>query len=147
MWGGGTLRAPDKAARVAQVFTQAPLLRDLARAAGTAPLPAPDSFAALRLVSPAASAMVWLDALQRVALRTQLAALDAAWAAPLERALDTRGVSLRLVIAGSGPALSFSPRASGTMQRLRRRWASPPNLEALLAAHADAGPSRAGSNA
>jgi hypothetical protein len=138
MWGGGTLRAADIAARGGAVFAQAPLPRDLARAAGMDALPVPGSFAALPDSPPAAPALVWLDALKTTGMREQLAAFDASWAAPLERAVDRRNVSVRLVLAGSGAALSFMPRASGVMQRLRRRWSPPPNLPALLAAQADA---------
>jgi hypothetical protein len=97
----------------------------------------PDSFTELRLVPPSTSALVWLGAVHPAALHDRLAAFDAAWAVPLERALDTSKLSLRLVITRSDVALSFSPRASGAMQRLRRRWSPPPNLQALLAAHAE----------
>jgi hypothetical protein len=71
-------------------------------------------------------------------LQEQLTGFDTDWAAPLERALDKHELDLRLVIAGSGTALSFTPRAGGAMQRLRRRWSPPPSLPALLAALADA---------
>ena len=138
MWGGGTLRAADPAAAVAAVFTQAALLRDLARAVGTGAVIAPGSFAAFRAASPAASALVWLDDLKAPALQERLTAFDSAWAAPLERALDKQELGVTLVIAGSGTALSFTPRASGTMQQLRRRWSTPPHLSTLLAAQADA---------
>jgi len=136
IWGGGTLRAADSSAPVAAVFTQAPLLHDLARAVGAGAVRVPGSFAALRAVSPA-SAMVWFDGLKAPALQEQLAAFDADWAAPLERALDKQELDARLVIGGTGTALSFTLRARGAMQRLRRRWSPPPNLSALLAAQAD----------
>jgi hypothetical protein len=138
MWGGGTLREADSAARVAAVFTQAPLLRDLARAAGADSVTVPGSFAAFRAASSAASALVWLGALNATDLQEQLIAFDAEWAGPLERALDKRELELRLVIGGSGAALAFTPRASGAMQRLRRRWSPAPGLSALLLAFADA---------
>ena len=138
VWGGGMLRAPDPGAPVTAVFAQAPLLRDLARAVGADAAPVPVSFAAFRAAPPAASALVWLDGLKAPALQEQLAAFDADWAAPLERALDNRELDLRLVIAGSGTALSFTPRASGAMRRVRRRWSPPPELSTLLAAQADA---------
>jgi hypothetical protein len=114
------------------------LLRDLARAVGTGAVIAPGSFAAFRAASPAASALVWLDDLKAPALQERLTAFDSAWAAPLERALDKQELGVTLVIAGSGTALSFTPRASGTMQQLRRRWSTPPHLSTLLAAQADA---------
>ena len=138
MWGGGTLRAADSAAPVAAMFTQAPWLRDLARAVGADSMAVPGSFTAFRAAPPAAAALVWLDALNAPDLQEQLIAFDADWAAPLERALDKNELDLRLVIAGSATALSFTPRASGAMQRLRRRWSPPPSLSALLAAFADA---------
>ena len=138
VWGGGTLRVADPAAPAAAVFTHALVLCDLARAAGAGAAPVPGSFAALRAAPPAASALVWLDGLKAAALQEQLSAFESDWAAPLERALDNRELDLRLVIAGSGTALSFTPRASGAMRRLRRRWSPPPSLSALLAAHADA---------
>jgi hypothetical protein len=138
MWGGGTLRAGDPAAPAAAVFTQAALLRDLARAVGTGAAKAPGSFAAFRAASPGASALVWLDDLEAPDLQEQLTAFDSDWAAPMERALDKRELDVTLVIAGSGAALSFTPRASGTMKRLRRHWSTPPNLSALLASQADA---------
>jgi hypothetical protein len=138
IWGGGTLRVADSAAPVAAVFTQAPLLRDLARAVGADWVTVPGSFAAFRAAPPAASALVWLDALNAPDLQEQLIAFDADWAAPLERALDKHELDVRLVIAGSGTALSFTLRASGALQRLRRRLSSPPSLSALLVAFADA---------
>ena len=138
MWGGGTLRAGDPAAPAAAVFTQAALLRDLARAVGARAAKAPGSFAAFRAASPAASALVWLDDLEERDLQEQLIAFDSDWAAPMERALDKRELDVTLVIAGSGAALSFTPRASGTMKRLRRHWSTPPNLSALLPSQADA---------
>jgi hypothetical protein len=138
MWGGGTTRAEDPVVPVAAVFTQAPLLRDLARAVGAGAVPVPGSFAALRAAPPAPSALVWLEDLKAPALQEQLTAFDSAWAAPLERALDKQELGVTLVIAGSGTALSFTPRASGAMQRLWRGWSPPPNLSALLAAQADA---------
>jgi hypothetical protein len=138
MWGGGTLRAADSAAPVAAVFTRTPLLRDLARAVGANLVTLPTSFAAFREAPPAASALVWLEALNAPDPQEQLVAFDTDWANPLERALDKHELDLRLVIAGSGTALSFTPRASGAMQRIRRRWAAPPGLSALLAAYADA---------
>ena len=138
MWGGGMLRATDSALLVAAVFTQAPLLRDLARAVGAGSVAVPGSFAAFRAAPPAASALVWLDALNAPDLQQQLVAFDADWAAPLERALDKHELDLRLVIAGSGTALSFTPRPGSAMQRLRRRCSPAPGLPALLAAFADA---------
>jgi hypothetical protein len=120
------------------VFTQAPLLRDLAHAVGADSATVPGSFAAFRAAPPAASALVWLEALNAPDPQEQLVAFDTDWGAPLERALDKHELDLRLVIAGSGTALSFTPHASGAMQRLRRRWAAPPSLSALLAAYADA---------
>lgn len=137
MWGGGTLRAGGPAAPAAAVFTEAALLRDLARAVGTVAAKAPGSFAALRAASPPASALVWLDALKAPDLQQQLTAFDSDWAAPMERALDKRELDVTLVIAGSGAALSFTPRGSGTIERFRRHWSTPPNLSALLAAQAD----------
>jgi hypothetical protein len=120
------------------VFTQAALLRDLARAVGASAAQAPGSYAAFRAASPGASALVWLDDLEVPDLQEQLTAFDSAWAAPMERALDKRELDVTLVTAGSGAALSFTPRASGTMERLRRHWSTPPNLSALLASQADA---------
>jgi hypothetical protein len=137
MWGGGTLRAEDPSAPVAAVFTQTPLLRDLARAVGTNPVTLPASFAAFREAPPATSALVWLEALNALDPQEELFAFDTNWAAALERALDKHELELRLVLAGSGPALSFTPHATGAMHRLRRRWAAPPSLSALLAAHTD----------
>lgn len=138
MWGGGTLRVARPATPVAAVFTQAPLLRDLARAVGAGAVPAPGSFASLLAAPPTPSALVWLDRLEATTLQEQLAAFDSDWAAPLERALDNREIDARLVFSGAGTALSFTPRATGAMQRLRRRWSRPPSLSPLLAAQADA---------
>jgi hypothetical protein len=138
MWGGGTLRERDSAAPVATVFTQTALVRDLARAIGTNSVAVPASFAAFRAAPSAASALVWLDALNAADLQEQLIGFDTDWAAPLERALDKHELDVRLVIAGSGTALSFTPHAGGAMQRLRRRWSPPPSLPVLLAALADA---------
>ncbi len=138
IWGGGTLRERDSAAAVTAVFTQTPLVRDLARAAGADSATVPASFAALRAAPPITAALVWLDALDAPDLQEQLIRFDTDWATPLERALDKHELDVRLVIAGSGTALSFTPHAGGAMQRLRRRWSPPPSLPALLAALADA---------
>jgi hypothetical protein len=113
-------------------------LRDLARAVGADSVTVPASFAAFRTAPPAASALVWLEALNASDLQEQLIGFDTDWAAPLERALDKHELDLRLVIAGSGTALSFTPHAGGAIQRLRRRWSPPPSLPSLLAALADA---------
>jgi hypothetical protein len=138
MWGGGTLRATAPAAAAAAVFTQTPLVGDLARAVGASSVAVPASFAAFRAAPRAASALVWLDTLNAPDLQQQLVAFDSGWAAPLERALDKHQLDLRLVIAGSGTALSFTPHGGGAMQRLRRRWSPAPSLPALLSALADA---------
>jgi hypothetical protein len=138
LWGGGTLRAADSAAPPVAVFTHAPLVRDLARAAGAREEALPDSFAAFRSAPRAASALVWLDGPTATALQDQLALFDSGWAAPLERAVDNKELDVTLVIAGSATALSFTPRARSAMRRLRQRWAPLPGLPALLAAHAHA---------
>jgi hypothetical protein len=137
MWGGGTLGAANRAISGTVLLAEAPLVRELARAVGMGAAALPGSFVAFRAGSAAASAMVWFDGLDAAAFREQLAAFDADWAAPLERAVDDKEIDATLVISGSAAALSFTPRASGVMQRLRRRWSRPPNLAALLAAHAD----------
>jgi hypothetical protein len=134
LWGGGTLRAMDRAAAPANLFAGSPLLRDLARAAGAHSAVVPDSLAALR-ASPAA--LVWFDSLEAPALPERLAALNADWASPLERALDAGEIAATLVIGGSRDALSFTPRAAGAMRRVLRRWSRAPDLSALLAAHVD----------
>jgi hypothetical protein len=137
MWGGGTLGAANRAKPAAALFAEAPLVRDLALAAGMGAATVPISFAALRAASPAASALVWFEGFDASAARELLAAFDADWAAPLERAIDDKEIEATLVIAGSATALSFAPRAARAMQRLRRRWSRPPNLSPLLAPHAD----------
>jgi hypothetical protein len=146
MWGGGTLLAPDPpepSVPAVTVFTYAPLVGDLARAAGTRPETVPASFASLWRAPPRGSSMVWFDGPEAPALREQLAAFDSCWAAPLERAVDRGELDATLVIAGSAAALSFAPRARNALQRLRRRWSAPPRLSALLAPRADALAARA----
>lgn len=137
IWGGGTLRAPDPEASPGSLFAETALVHDLARGVGLDAAAIPVSFAALRAAPPAASALVWFDALQTPALQEQLAAFDAHWAAPLEHALDHKEISATLVLGGSGSALSFTPGATGAMRRLRRRWSPSPSLSPLLAAYVD----------
>jgi len=137
MWGGGTLRVPNPDAPAVALFSSAPLLRELARAAGRSVENVPGSFAAFRASPPAASSLVWLEDLEPRDLPEQLAVFDSHWALPLERALDRREIGATLVIGGSATAISFIPRAMGAVRRLGRRWSPPPNLSRLLTAQAD----------
>jgi hypothetical protein len=135
-WGGGTLHDRNAEGCPAEVFTDAPLLRELSRAIGCEEKKLPASFDAFPASPPTAPALVWFDDLNRHTAAEQLAAFDVHWAAPLERALDKHEVSATLVIAGSEKALCFAPGATGAMGRLRRRWSTGPSLRELLSGYA-----------
>lgn len=138
VWGGGTLHAANPAAPRTAVFTQVPWLREFARAAGAEVSKVPRSLTEFGPAPSAGSALIWLDGFEAPALREQLAAFDAAWALPMERALARREIDATLAIAGHATAISFKLRASGVLQRLRHHWSAAPGLAAQLAAFADA---------
>jgi hypothetical protein len=138
MWGGGVLRGVRSDAHATALFAHSPLVRDLSRALGRDGATLPPSLAALRVPVGAASALVWLDDIDKSAIRKQLAAFDANWAAPLERAIDRQEIEATIVAAGAERALSFAPRTTGALRRLRRRWSALPALPALLKMDGDA---------
>ena len=137
MWGGGTLREASPDASAVALFTKDPLLRELARAAGRSVENVPASFAAFRASPPEASALVWFEDLESPDLPERLGAFESHWAAPLERALDRQEIDATLVIGASAKAISFVLRATGAVQRLRRRWSPAASLSSLLTPHAD----------
>jgi hypothetical protein len=131
--GGGTDAGPEP--RIASLYSDAALLRDLAHACGIASEPAPSSFAAWRDAHPKSAVLVWLPSLDAAA-PSAVGALSRDWADPLLAALDARAIDeLAVVIAGRGRALSFSPRRRNVLARWRARLA-PSRLSTLVAAAA-----------
>jgi hypothetical protein len=138
VWGGGTLNAANPAAPRPAVFTHVPWLREFARAAGAEVSKVPRSLTEFGTASSASSALIWLDGFKMPGLREQLAAFDADWAAPMERALARREIDASLVVGGHATAISLTLRARGMLQRLRHHWSAVPGLAAQLAAFTDA---------
>ena len=136
LWGGGTPVASSSGARIATLYTNAWLPRELARAAGVASESVPRSFDALRNKGAASPMLVWLDApdaREAERLANWLAAMDRDWARPAADALNAGQISrLDLVLAGHATTLSFSARRLSLARRLRN-WRAAPRLSALLA--------------
>ncbi len=137
-WGGGTLPGTTANARATAVFADAPLVRELSRALGreSAALPAlirGIHRAGRRNFGPGVAGRdeQHLDVAATCRVRRGLGGA-------VERAIDKGEVTATLIIAGAARTLSFTPRATGALRRLRRRWSAPPTLDALLAMDGDA---------
>jgi hypothetical protein len=127
LWGGGTLVPRD--APAVRIFANGGLIRDLSRSTGLAPAPLPS---ALDATASAAAQVFWLDAID-VDAAARLRALDRAWLAPAERALNAGTIrEVELVIAGRALALSFRVPRPSLVARWRSRFSSP-RVASLLA--------------
>jgi hypothetical protein len=128
LWGGGSLAPRD--APATRIFAAGGLVGALGEAAGLAPAPLPTAFAAL----PAAAArVVWLGEVAPESAGPSLAAVDAAWIAPAERALHAGLLTaVELVLAGRTLALGFRVTRPSLAERWRRRIA-PRRASTLLA--------------
>lgn len=130
--GGGVYTAPREAPGVASLYTDAPLLSDLARARGVEAARAPRSFKDWSEAQPKSPSLVLLPAIGGTDGPASLAALGHDWADPLCAALDARArLEVSIVIAGRGRARSFELRRRSRLARLRGRLA-PPALSRLL---------------
>lgn len=119
--------------RIASLYADAALPRDLARACGVAAAARPASLGAWRAASPGSPSMVWLDDIDGDDASVSLAALDRDWAAPLATALAGRAIDeVAVVLTGRYRALWFAPRQRSLVARLRQRLA-PARLSDLLA--------------
>jgi hypothetical protein len=111
LWGGGVDHA--RATAAATIFARAARVVDLARGSAIGARPPPASFDALPRVD---SAAVWIELDAQDAERLQ--ALDRAWMAPVERALDAAQLaSAEIVLAGRERALRFRPKRATLAQR------------------------------
>ena len=128
--GGGVYTAAREAPRVASLYTDAPLLSDLARARGVEAASAPRSFKDWSEAQPTWPSLVLLPAIGGNERPASLAALGRDWADPLRAALGA-GLEVSIVIAGRGRACSFELRRRSRLARLRGRFA-PPALSTLL---------------
>lgn len=132
---GGGVGAPTKATRIASLYADAALPRDLARACGCEVATAPPSLREWRAGSGSkARSLVWLQSIRANDGEGALASLGRDWAEPLCAALDAdAGLELSVVLAGRGRALSFEPRRRSLIARWRDRLA-PAALSTVLAA-------------
>ncbi len=120
--GGGVRATTQAKARIASLYADAPLLRDLARAAGLEVGSAPSSFGEWIESGPKSPTLVWLQAIGTNDGPAALAALGRDWADPLCAALDAHGpLELSVAISGRGRALSFTPRRRSLVARWRNR--------------------------
>jgi hypothetical protein len=117
LWGGGT--DGTQATAPASIFARAARVVELARGSAVDVRPPPASFDALARVDNAA---VWLDALDAGSAERALSALDRAWIAPVQRAIDAAQVtSAEIVLAGRERALRFRPKRASVTRRWRAR--------------------------
>jgi hypothetical protein len=131
--GGGVLADAQAMPRIASLYTDAPLPRDLARARGVAIAPAPRSFRDWGASDPKSPSLVWLSAGASRDDTPYLAALGRDWADPLRADLDaTARLELAVVLSGRGRARSYALRRPSLAARWRRRFAQPA-LSKLLA--------------
>jgi hypothetical protein len=132
LWGGGRL-AP-RAGPAPRIFAAGGLVCALAASAGLATAALPTAFSAVPLAS---ECVVWLEAPAAEAGGAPLAATDAAWLAPAERALRAGALqSLELVLTGRTLALAFHGTRPSFAQRWQQRVARPraaPQLARLVA--------------
>ena len=121
LWGGGTdqaRRAPSTA-----VFADQGSFRDLARGSGVAVAPVPTDLGGL---PDAGTAAVWLGAIDAGDALARLAAIDRAWIAPVERALNAgRMREVEVIFGGRERALRLTARQPSFARRLRVRFSSP----------------------
>lgn len=132
--GGGVRTSAQAAPKIASLYADASLPRELARACGVAVAAAPRSLESWFAAAPESPSLVWLPALDANDRLSALAALGRDWAVPLSAALAARTVlELQIAISGRGRALSFTPRRPSLAARWRARLA-PATLSTQLAA-------------
>ena len=133
LWGGGTA-VEERERPAAAIFADRGRVRELARGAAIELAPVPANFDALPQPGTAA---VWLDPIDAGNAGERLAAIDRAWMAPIERALNARRLSaVELVVGGRERAFRFALRRSSLVKRWRARF-SPPRFSQLLALTVD----------
>lgn len=135
--GGGVRATAGSKARIASLYADAPLPRDLARAGGLEVASAPPSFGEWIERGPKSPSLIWLKAIGVNDGPAALAALGRDWADPLCAALDAHStLELSVAISGRGRALSFTPRHRSLVARWRNRLTRVP-LSTLLAPASD----------
>ncbi len=131
LWGGGTDQ--QRPAPAAAIFADQGHVRDLACGSAIDVASVPAHFDALPDVETAA---VWLAPIDAGDAMARLAAIDRAWLAPVERALNAGRVrEVELIVGGRQRAFRFAVRRSSLARRWRARF-SPPRFSRLLAAFA-----------
>jgi len=134
LWGGGAAQ-PIAQADVS-VLARESRIRDLARGSAVDAAPPPPGFDA---VPNRTAVAVWLDPIGTADAQRKLEAIDRAWMAPVERALDARRLSSPEIVAGGRDrALRFQPRRSSLVERWRARLSPPCSLDVLAAAASEA---------
>jgi hypothetical protein len=140
-WGGGAPVAGDPRSRIAALYADAWLPRELARAARVACTAVPASLDALRDKSSQSPAAVWIDppaASEPAQLANWLGRLERDWAVPARGAFHNGTIKgLDIVALGRSKTVRFTGRRLSLARRLRS-WRSAPRLSTLLAPHLDA---------
>jgi len=139
-WGGGAL-APSAPARIAALYADAWMPRELAGATGVSCMNVPGSLDILRDKSEQSPALVWLDppaGTESARLGNWLGELDRDWATPARGAFHNGTIKgLEIVVVGRSKAVRFTGKRLSLARRLRT-WRSAPRLSALLAPHLEA---------
>jgi hypothetical protein len=135
-WGGGASVAGDPRSRIAVLYADAWLPRELAGAARVACAAVPASLDALRDKSSRSPAAVWIEppaASEPAQLANWLGVVERDWAVPARGAFHNGTVKgLDIVALGRSKAVRFSGRRLSLARRLRS-WRSAPRLSTLLA--------------
>ncbi len=130
---GGGRRAAQAMPRIASLYADAPLPRDLARAREVAVAAVPQSLRDWIAAEPRLPSLVWLPAVGANDKASPLPALGRDWADPLLAALDTdASLELSVVLSGRGRAWSYGFGRASLAARWRGRFARPP-LSKLIA--------------
>lgn len=137
-WGGGTPAPPSAHARIASLYADAWMPRELARATGVSCRSVPASLDVLRDKSEQSPALVWLEpppATESAQLANWLGELDRDWATPARGAFHNGTIKgLDIVGLGRSRAARFTAKRLSLARRLHA-WRSAPRLSALLAPH------------
>lgn len=123
---GGGIRTPQAPPRIASLYADAPLPRDLARARAVAVSAAPRSYHDWIATAPTLPSLVWLPAVDANNRASPLAALGRDWADPLRAALDKdASLDLSVVLFGPGRAWSYDLLRPSLAARWRSRFVRP----------------------
>ena len=140
-WGGGAPAPTIAHARIAGLYANAWLPRELARAAAVSCMNVPRSLDVLRDNSEQSPALVWLDppaTTESAELANWLGALDRDWVTPARGAFHNGTIKgLDIVAVGCSKAVRFTGKRLSLARRLRT-WRSASRLSALLVPYLEA---------